>query len=65
VAVDVLWLWRPGGTVSHAFRAIHVAGARTALCGQSGRTWVESHGDRHCGHCEKRLRDMETSSKGS
>ncbi len=64
MTVDVLWLWRPGGTVSHAFRAIHVAGARTALCGQSGHTWEESLGD-HCKHCEKRLRGMETSSKGS
>jgi hypothetical protein len=50
-----VWLSRPGGGVRHAFRVIHVAGARTALCGQTAHGWVQ---DDHCDQCKRCLKRL-------
>lgn len=55
MGTEIVWLSRAGAGVRHAFRVVHVLGARTALCGQTSDGWVQ---DDHCDQCKRCLKQL-------
>lgn len=51
-AIDVIWVWRPGATVSHA---LYDPFLLTTLCGRPGDQWVESRNGDRCKLCLRKI----------